>query len=519
MLTPLADDLRKRGILPPRSENSTVEDIYEEYVTLPLDHFGSDAGTFDNRFWVAESGYQGLGHPIFILDLGEQTGDPNAYGSGGAINRLQETWFKDIVDSFGGMGIAWEHRYYGASSPVNISVDTDPKDLKYLTVEQALADVAVFASNFTRDNYEDVDLTPASTPWIFIGGSYPGIRAALMRELYPEIIYASYASSAPAEAKVDMSVYYEAVWEGMQAYGLGNCSQDIHAAVTYMDKLLDHPDTAAKLKQKFLGYKAEQNSNGDFARYLTSIYSDWQYYGAAGTIGYFCDYIETISSNSTNGTDLVASEDGWAPSRGAAFVVERWASYLEESKCPSNSSASNSTEAAACSDLSGAYEDPDSISWTWQYCTQFGFLQSANLGPHQIVSKYDSLEFERDLCVRQFPTAGDLLPEWPAAKDLNKNLGGWDIRPSNTFWTGGEFDPWRKLSPLSDADWAPQPVLTQEAPACNVSTTSDEIFGYVLPNAEHCFDLDSTEEAFVAQKYFTDALTEWLKCFTPSGGY
>lgn len=514
--------LRDRGILPPRQVN-TSDPLLDQWVSLPLDHSGEDERMFDNRYWISTSDYEGAGHPIFIYDNGEGAG----YGG-----ILEDTWFQAMVQKFGGIGISWEHRYYGESVPVRIDNETDPEDMKFLTVEQALADVAAFASNFSHPDYADIDLTPTSTPWIFVGGSYPGIRAALMRQLYPDIIFASYASSAPVEARVNMSSYYDPIWEGMISYGYGGCVRDVQAAIHHIDDLLETKEGAAKVKKLFLGRNAEKNTNGDFARALSIIWNSWQNYGATSYIDTFCTYLET--RNTTNGTTLYADADeGWAPTMGAAWVVKHWAEWpyfapLASYDCegnaniitaaPSANSSSSDDEnddddGPACQ-LTQVTDDPDSISWTWQYCTQWGYLMPANVGPRQIVSKFDTLDFEMSVCRAQFPNAGDLIPEWPDVESLNALTDGWNMRPSNTFWTGGEFDPWRTLSPLADeGEDAPMPYLTQDAPECGVSTTVDEIFGYILPNAQHCYDLDDNLPAYKAQKYFTDALTKWLKCF------
>jgi hypothetical protein len=64
----------------------------------------------------------------------------------------------------------------------------------YHTFEQALEDVVVFANNFSlpsnssaasRVNSSDA-LHASKTPWIFLGGSYPGVRAATLRTRNPE---------------------------------------------------------------------------------------------------------------------------------------------------------------------------------------------------------------------------------------------------------------------------------------------------------------------------------------------
>jgi hypothetical protein len=82
------------------------EKIAEEYVSLKLDQFGKSKETFNNRFWVSESGYK-TGGPVFIYDVGE------ADASGSWQFRLQNetSFFKQIVDQFGGVGIVWEHRF------------------------------------------------------------------------------------------------------------------------------------------------------------------------------------------------------------------------------------------------------------------------------------------------------------------------------------------------------------------------------------------------------------------------
>jgi hypothetical protein len=100
----------------------------------------------------------------------------------------------------------------------------------------------VFAHNFTlsagspaASRLLSKDALQASkTPWIFIGGSYPGARAAMLRVRNPETIFASWASSAPVQAQVNMASYYEAVQRGLPK----NCSADYAVAVKFVDDAL-----------------------------------------------------------------------------------------------------------------------------------------------------------------------------------------------------------------------------------------------------------------------------------------
>ncbi|KAF2469026.1 peptidase S28 [Lindgomyces ingoldianus] len=505
---------------PPPATNGTPEKIEPEYVELPLDNFAKNKdysyqGTFNNRFWVAESAYK-PGGPVFIYDVGEADAEPNA------LFRLQNTtsFFKQIVDKYNGIGIVWEHRYYGNSTPEPIDLNTPPEVFQWLTTEQSLADVDRFAKQFKRKNIK-YNLTPDKTPWIFVGGSYPAMRAAFMRDKYPDTIFASYASSAPVQAQNDMSVYFEPVWRGMTEYGWGNCTKDIKAAIQYMDKVMENPTAAANLKERFLGLGAGNNSNPTFADALTTPFYLWQSYGVeGGALGLrsFCDFLSTDPlSNKTSGAD------GWAAIKGANYTVNRWAAYPRFTTMVNGyltTNCSGTLQKKGDCNLDLRFDDPAMISWTWQYCTQWGFLQSANVGAHQLVSKYNSLEHQKDICHRQFPTAKPpLLPTWPSVDRTNDVFGGWDIRPSQVYWSGGEFDPWRTLSPLSAESFAPHPKTFQNPPKCGEEQDEDEIFGYVMKGAQHCYDFRTTfAGGSVSRKYFTDALDRWLPCFKSKKG-
>ena len=71
------------------------------------------------------------------------------------------------------------------------------KNLRYLTTEQALSDLA----NFITVMQEKHNLT--NNKWITFGGSYPGTLSAWARMKYPHLIYGAIASSAPVLAQVN----------------------------------------------------------------------------------------------------------------------------------------------------------------------------------------------------------------------------------------------------------------------------------------------------------------------------
>jgi hypothetical protein len=416
---------------------------------------------------------------------------------------------------------------------------TRPEWLQHLSNRQALADIPYFATNFTRDELPSQDLTPKGTPWVMIGGSYSGMRAAFSRNEYPDTIFAAFASSSPVQAQVDMSVYMEQIYRGMVANGYQNCAIDLHAAMTWIDSQLAQNGTAGdKVKQLFLGDGAEKNSNGDFSAAVGYVYGTFQAYGMAGGdmgLGALCDWIEqsprminrrqvgnqTLSAKNQTAIPEVAPPSGLAPYITAKAVAERFAAWpqlapLVNSYSGQNCKGTDATRPTSC-ELGLPLEDPDAISWTWQYCSQWGFFQGDNVGPHGLLSIFQTVGYNQEFCYRQFPDALDagLLPSSPDVHGINQETGGWNIRPSNTYWSGGEFDPWRTLSPLSTETFMPVAVnFRQDVPQCNQQTTVHDIFGYVMPNAMHCFDFNMQfSPGATSRGYFTQALKKWFPCF------
>lgn len=71
------------------------------------------------------------------------------------------------------------------------------KNLKYLSSEQALADLAYFIEAKKKE------LKLSHNKWIVFGGSYPGSLAAWFRLKYPHLAHGAVASSAPLFAKIN----------------------------------------------------------------------------------------------------------------------------------------------------------------------------------------------------------------------------------------------------------------------------------------------------------------------------
>lgn len=65
-------------------------------------------------------------------------------------------------------------------------------NLKYLTADQALRDLAYFLTKTKNSNQFRIT---NKNPWISIGGSYPGAMSAWFRNKYPHLTIGAISSS------------------------------------------------------------------------------------------------------------------------------------------------------------------------------------------------------------------------------------------------------------------------------------------------------------------------------------
>lgn len=504
--SPVQNYLGENKGCPPTGSEQPANAPPAEGILLPLNHSDPKSKKFCNRFWVKDRFYKN-GGPVFLYHVGESNGDDSLsfVSSGKDTTDENLSFFEMLLKNFNGMGIVMEHRYYGKSIPEGVNIQNrSDVDFQWHTTDLALKDVDVFAWSFSRKTYPK--LTPKDTPWISVGGSYPGIMAALMRQLYPQTIFAAYASSAPVQASIGMPGYYEQVWQGMNASNPA-CAADISAAIKEIDQRLQDPKQSRKLKRKLLGCGPNEVSNGDFAAWMASMFKDFQSYGVSGALLNLCNHIATDPATGNS-----SGSEGWAAKRGVNFVIERLqdGTALKDATknfgdCPLDPNGQPTFRAKEI--------DPNDISWTWQRCNEWGYFHVANKGKHQIVLSDKNITYQQDYCTTYFtsPSGKRLIRSWPDADGTNKKYGGWNMRPSRTFWTAGQFDPWTALSPFSPDSKA---NFDSKVPECSQdSSPKNPIFGYQLSNVEHCFDFRrSTVDTNKTIELFTKALKKWLSC-------
>lgn len=519
-------------------------DYPPSWITIPVDHFNtSDSRTFRNRYWANSTFYE-PGGPVFWFDSGEQNAQPlvpyflNEVAGPSAVMTLARR--------FKGLALLVEHRYYGGTDegsypyPINSSTGEllDPTGYRLLNTEQALEDTVYFANNFQAPAGINASLAPNVTPWIWLGGSYPGIRGAQLRVRNPETFFATWASSAPTQAAVDMWTYYAQAERSMTR----NCSADFTAVTRYVDSVLANGTDAqvSTLKKELLTAIAasptnmtpavsdqdvEELDNPSAGSLLLTPLSFYQYYGFQRSVAPFCDILETQNRTTVSTTDNGGITKALAPASGLALefnISTAWNAFLV---------ALTETDYDAIE--SPTPPDPvQGFSWTYQYCSEYGYYQRGNPeNLHTIQSQFVSLEYFQANCNATYP---GLLPPSPNVAAPNK-YGGWRMQPSNTMFSSGQYDPWRAYSPASIEEGSPGRKTRQNIPECNQAPEGDDLFGIIYDGMVHVSDMRallnesdyyhqnfstvgfsspiSTEPFFAGTALFERALEKWLPCF------
>jgi hypothetical protein len=349
-------------------------------MSMPIDHFHNDSsyaphssGVFHNRYWFDASYYK-KGGPVIVLQSGETDASSR-------LVYLQKGLLHQMIKATNGIGVVFEHRYYGTSFPTpNLST----KNLRFLTTDQALADQTYFAKNVVFEGLEHFNLTSPNVPYFAYGGSYSGGFVAFLRKLYPQYWWGSIASSGVTYALWDYWGYYEPLRE----YGPPACIATQQKLINVADTILMSKNTTLIHELKSAFGLASLTHNDDFANVLSYGIGYWQNRNwdpevNDPTFGQYCGNItstaltyktETSALSATAASLIKAG--GWAGKLSTtsmlnyigwvnATFVNPYCEGLTLDECWGSHNAS----AASYTDRS--YENYNYLSWPYQYCTQW----------------------------------------------------------------------------------------------------------------------------------------------------
>ncbi|MCW8470408.1 S28 family serine protease [Fluoribacter gormanii] len=417
------------------------------YFKQLIDHNAPTKGTFSQRYYIDETYGPTDESPVFFYICGEAACTKRALN--GAIRNYAQKFHAKLI--------ALEHRYYGESLPFN-SLST--KNLRFLTTEAALDDLAYFQRHITHEKNW-------TGKWVAFGGSYPGSLSAYYRLKFPYLVVGALASSAPVMAKEDFIEYDAHV---TQVAG-SQCANQMREAVGEVEASLN--DAAKWAQMKALFDASAIDDPVDFLYLIADTGAAAVQYGMRDA---FC------SSLSASPTPL-----------------QGYAEFAKKLYKDMHVSAVEMTAQGAMSENPSDYKDGLGMrQWYYQSCKEYGYWQNAH--PDAALSTRSSLinlDYHHHVCQRLFG-----LTQPANTTELNTTLYTplMDILTSNIYFTNGENDPWSTLSLAEKNGNAINPKLTYQ----------------LIQGAAHCDDLHSpssldSDALRAARETMVSLLATWLK--------
>jgi hypothetical protein len=424
----------------------------ERNISVPVDFFHNETRyephsneTFNLRYWFDKTYYK-PGGPVFVLLGGETDG-------AGRLPYLQKGIVHQVIEATGGMGVILEHRYYGTSFPVD---DLTTKNMRFLSTDQALAEIDYFARNVKFEGI-DADLTAPNTPWVVYGGSYAGAQAAFLRVKYPETFWGAISSSGVTTAIYDYWQYFEPA----RLYGPPDCIKNTQILIDVIDNILLNDNNTAQVKPlKTVFGLANVTDNRDFAGQITGVYglqsTNWDPEENSASFFNYCTNITAMptAENLRPAVSDIVSAAGYGNDSLAQNVTLNAIAWLNSTSLRSYR-RSNLTQDQYYTTLNAtAYqsltslEDYGSVSWSYQVCTEWGYIQTGNT-PKDImplISRTLDVEYLTFMCRAQFN-----ITEPSDVWQVNK-YGNYSIEYERLAFMGGNADPWRPATPL----WYPE---------------------------------------------------------------
>eukprot|EP00249_Psilotum_nudum_P010141 c22358_g1_i2 orf=506-1972(-) len=363
-----------------------------KWMSQRIDHFTlQDRRQFEQRYYEFVDFFEAPHGPIFLKICGESTcsGIPNDY-------------MAVLARRFRAAVVSLEHRYYGLSSPF---VELTTENLKYLTSNQALFDLAVFRNYYQELVNKRFNQSGMQNPWFVSGVSYSGALSAWFQLKFPHLSHGSLASSGVVQAIFNYTAFDEQV-----ARSAGpSCSKALREVNLLVEEGLAKNATAVKSI-----FGAEQlKIDGDFMYLLADAAAIAFQYGNPDVL------CEQLVATSHAGEDLLAAYAEYVKTYFGSSIDTYDQEHLKETKAFSNSG---------------------DRQWWYQVCTEFAFFQVAPAN-NSIRSSLIDTKYHLDLCANVFGKG-----TYPEVDITNLYYGGANISGSKIFFTNGSQDPWRHAS-------------------------------------------------------------------------
>ncbi|XP_001662504.2 putative serine protease F56F10.1 isoform X1 [Aedes aegypti] len=426
-----------------------------KWITQYVDNFDpQNPSTWSMRYIQNGEHYQ-PGGPLFIFLGGEWEISPGyvMYGH-----------FYDMAKELGAHLFYTEHRYYGQSRP---TASTRSDLLKFLNIDQALADLAHFVEEMRR-------AIPGAenSKVIMAGGSYSATMVAWFRQKYPHLVDGGWASSAPLLAKLDFVEYKEVVSESIRLVGGDACADRIERAYEQIEDHLAREEFD-KVREEFKVCNNINFANSlDSAMFLSSI-SD-----------YFAGVVQYHSPGDIEGVCEIIMDDSIENDMEA---LANW--FIRGVNQCMDMTYDSTIRYYRSIDWNHGANRGAMRPWLYQTCAEYGWYQTSG-SENQIFGS----GFPVDLYVRMCYDLYDYI-FYPARLDANIKrtntiYGHMNPEVTNVFFTQGQLDPWRPMGLQEDLnDQSPTVVIPMASHVADMGSISDRDSPEMLAAKERVFEL------------------------------
>ena len=370
---------------PLTSQYKVIQDYFPNYLDH-LDHFNQ--ATFQQRYW-------------YTLDLWDLKGPIILYicAEGPGSFPGDASFLMTLAREFHAVVVAVEHRYYGASVPFQ---ELSVENLKYLSHDQALADVAYFIPFFKRKLQ---NLAKSPLKLFTIGGSYAGALSAWMRYKYPYLVDGALSSSGVVNALLDFHMFDTQVKRSVLKSG-PRCEERIHDLIKEVEQMWK--ENSWKVKQL---YRAPFFEWDDFMFFFADIFAETVQYGHRSKL---CSFLDTIAN---------------APNKH-----EKLSQFAEENGVVANMYSFEYIRTIQADPIRNYRQ------WTYQFCSALAYFNTPGKDDSPLRFKEMDLEYWRRYCQKSFDVS-----MYPDTFHTNSLYG--DVRiedhASNIIFTNGGEDPWQ----------------------------------------------------------------------------
>ncbi|CAO1422812.1 unnamed protein product [Diamesa serratosioi] len=432
--------------------------VDKHFISQKVDHFNAQNLRTWKMQYMENKRFFTDGGPLFIFVGGEW--------------EITEGWLLvghmyDMAKEFNGSLFYSEHRYYGKSHPTD---DTSTENLEFLSVHQALADLAHLIVHIkSSDEYKNSKV-------ILVGASYSATMVVWFRLKYPHLINGGWASSAPLVAKMNYEEYNEIMTDSYLEIGGQECVNLFEKAIVRLEEIVLSGNTSRIEKEFDLCEPLQPND-------IETLFYEIDNAFAASVQGY------------TPTNQFIEKDCKFILNDKYTDEVEALGAWMRkgEKKCL-DMSYQNSIEIFQ-NITWGSTANEQLRQWTYQTCSEFGWYATVTSKKQIFGTMYPTLDYFINVCNDLFDNIFDKETIEENTRNTNINYGGINNEITNLYSTHGKLDPWHPLGILK--------------------SNNKLSFATVIPGYSHCPDLLSvsskdSDEMNASKMKILELVRSWI---------